>query len=167
MHPLCLFSVVGVLTLVLIYCHAYVPRVVKVKQVVPFLHATHTDADKVNMPCQGCHIGAERGAGAGMPPVSVCLDCHCHVLADDTRLLPVHAAANMDAPIYTGEPLGWKLSTPLPAHVHFHHARHAQAGISCAECHPSPDAPVQHTMSSCLDCHRKHALPTDCDACHH
>ncbi|MBR3695533.1 MAG: cytochrome c3 family protein [Akkermansia sp.] len=166
-HPLCLFCAAGVLAVVLVYRHAYSPLPVEIPQVMPFSHATHTNPAGVNMQCQSCHTGAEAGAGAGMPAASACLDCHRHILPQDPRLLPLHAAANTDSSVYTGEPLAWIRRTPLPAHVHFHHARHTTNGISCAECHPTPDSPTPHTMSSCLDCHRQHDLPANCDACHH
>lgn len=155
------------LAVLLVYFHAYSPRAVVVQQPVPFSHATHTAVGGIGMQCQSCHTGAEQGAGAGMPQAASCLDCHRHILSNDARLLPLHAAAAPDSPIYTGEPLAWVRRTPLPAHVHFHHFRHTRAGVTCAECHPTPDAPVPHTMSFCLDCHRKHALPCNCDACHH
>lgn len=166
-HPLCLFCAVGVFCAWLIYRHAYVPHTYAATQPLPFSHATHTAADKVNMQCQSCHPAADKAASAGMPAASTCLDCHRHILADDARLLPLHAAANPDSPIYTAEPLRWVRQAPLPAHVHFHHAYHTRKGVSCAECHPTPDAPTEHTMQSCLDCHAKHALPTNCDSCHH
>lgn len=166
-HPLCIFTAVGVLCLVLIYRHAYTATTYVAQQPVPFEHSSHTVADKVNMQCQSCHAGAEKGAGAGMPASSACLDCHRHILADDARLLPLHAVANTDSSVYHGEPLRWVRQAPLPAHVHFNHGYHARKGVSCAECHPNPDAPTAHTMQSCLDCHEKHALPLNCDSCHH
>lgn len=157
----------GVLAVILIYRHAYSPLAVEIPQPLPFSHATHTAVDGVNMQCQGCHTGAEQGGAAGLPHASVCLDCHRHILSNDERLLPLHAAANADSPIYTGAPLRYVRRAPLPAHVHFHHSLHTAAGISCAECHPTPDKPVPHTMDSCLDCHRKQSVPTNCDACHY
>ncbi|MBE6419320.1 MAG: hypothetical protein E7031_04240 [Akkermansiaceae bacterium] len=167
LHPLCLYSVVGVLATLVIYFHAYSPREVVTRQPLPFSHATHTAPHLVNMQCQRCHRGAEQGTGAGLPADSVCMECHRHILPDDPRLLPLHAAANPDSPVYSATPVYWVRKAPLPAHVHFHHARHTRAGITCAECHPTPDTPTPHTMSACLDCHRKHALPVNCDACHH
>lgn len=130
-----------------------------------FSHATHTG--KAAMPCQSCHSSAEKGMHAGMPPASFCLDCHRHILAGDPRLLPVHAAADPDSPVYTGEPLRWVRRAPLPAYAHFNHAPHLAKGYACQRCHPNPDAPVADGMSSCLDCHREQSLPTDCTQCHY
>lgn len=166
-HPCFLFCVVGVLLAILIYRHAYTARPYEQPQPIAFNHHTHTAANKVAMPCLGCHTGAEHGASAGLPAASTCLNCHRHILRTDARLLPLHAAANADSPIYTAEPLAWVRRAPLPAHVHFHHARHVAARISCEECHPSPNSPTPHTMNSCLQCHKKHSLPTNCDQCHH
>ncbi len=136
-------------------------------QPLPFEHATHCDADKGNMACLACHPGAESGAAAGMPTDTHCLDCHRHILADDARLAPLHAAANADSPLYSGEPLRWRRVHALPGHVHFHHGLHAAKGVSCAECHPNPGSGKAMDMKGCLRCHRERALPTDCSACHH
>lgn len=146
-----------------VYFYGYRKRPHIPQQPVPFSHATHTDT--AGIPCLACHNGAETARGAGMPPDSVCLNCHRHILADDVRLAPLRTAADADALAYTATPLRWVRSAPLAAHVHFDHSRHA--GITCAECHPAPDAQVPHSMSGCLDCHRRYNLPTDCSACHH
>ncbi|MBQ1960122.1 MAG: hypothetical protein II349_01195 [Akkermansia sp.] len=150
-----------------VYYYGYRERPHEPVQPVPFSHATHTDAAKAAIPCVACHRGAENAAGAGMPADSSCMQCHLHVLPTDARLAPLHAAANPHAASYTGEALRWVRSAPLPAHVHFHHGQHTRAGITCAQCHPTPDSQLPHSMQSCLDCHRKHALPTDCARCHH
>ncbi len=140
-------------------------------QPLPFDHMTHSDAGTpgktANMPCLACHRGAESAAAAGMPGDASCLDCHRHLLAEDARLLPLHAAANPDSPAYTGEPLRWRRATSLPGHVHFHHGQHAAKGVACAECHPAPGTAAASRMADCLDCHRRHALPADCSNCHH
>ncbi len=158
-----------VLLLAAAYLVAYAPawRAHKPGQPVPFEHATHTDADKGNMPCLACHPGAERRAAAGMPLDAHCLDCHRHILPDDARLAPLHAAANPDSPIYSAEPLRWRRVHTLPAHAHFHHGLHAAKGVTCAECHPHPGADKALDMSACLRCHRERQLPTDCASCHH
>lgn len=135
-------------------------------QPVPFNHDTHTAEHLVGMPCLACHPGAEQGAQAGMPADSTCLDCHRHILAQDPRLLPLHAAADPDCPVFTAEPLRWSRSQPLPAYVHFTHAVHA-AKYDCSRCHPSPgqrEAP--QLMRDCLHCHRSERLPLDCSRCH-
>lgn len=136
-------------------------------QPVPFNHDTHTAAPLAAMPCLACHPGAESGARAGMPSSASCMDCHRHILPDDPRLLPLHAAADPDSPVYHGEALRWVRVQALPGHVHFHHGAHARAGISCEECHARPGAAQDHSMSNCLDCHRREGASTDCSTCHH
>ncbi len=152
----------------LTYWHAYSTRPHEPVQPIPFTHHTHTAPDKVGMDCRACHTTATHTASAGMPPASTCLDCHRHILANDPRLLPLHAAANPDHPAYTGEPIKWVLKSPLPTNVHFHHGQHAAAGISCEQCHTSTlEAHSPHTMRSCLDCHRRLNHSVSCDRCHH
>lgn len=136
-------------------------------QPLPFNHDTHTAAHLAAMPCLACHPGAERGARAGMPSAASCMDCHRHILPDDPRLLPLHAAADPDSPVYNGEALRWVRVQALPGHVHFHHGAHARAGISCEECHARPGAAQDHSMSNCVDCHRREGASTDCSTCHH
>ena len=150
-----------------VYYYGYRERPHRPVQPVPFTHASHTDAHKAAMPCVACHSGAEHTAGAGMPADSTCLQCHLHILPQDARLAPLHAAANKNAPGYTGDALRWVRKAPLPAHVHFNHGQHVRAGVTCAQCHPAPDAQVPHRMTTCLDCHRNEGVPTDCSRCHH
>lgn len=150
-----------------VYYYGYRERPHIPVQPLPFHHATHTDTHKGAMPCVACHRGAESAKGAGMPADSTCLQCHRHILPTDARLAPLHAAANPHAPAYTGEPLRWVRKAALPAYVHFHHGQHTRAGVTCADCHPAPDAQIPHSMSSCLDCHRRKNIPTNCSYCHH
>ena len=135
-------------------------------QPVPFSHTTH--AQTAGIPCLHCHTDAERAAGVGLPSAGSCLDCHLHLLAEDPRLLPVQAAANRDHPAYTGEPLRWVRTAPLPAHVRFHHRAHTVlAGQDCARCHPTPGESAGFTMDACLQCHREKKASTACTTCHH
>ena len=153
------------LLLALLYLQAYLRRPWEPPQPVPFNHATHTAADKANIPCLACHSGADRAAAAGMPTDSTCLDCHRHILAQDARLLPLRAAADPDFPAYSGEPLRWRRAYPLPAHAHFHHAAHT-ARYDCERCHSTPGCESPMPMRDCLDCHRDEGVPTDCHRCH-
>lgn len=145
----------------------YASRPYQPLQPVPFSHATHTAADKAAMPCQACHAAAEKGRRAGMPAASGCLDCHRHILAADAHMLPLHAAANPDSPVYTGEPVRWIRKAALPAYAYFNHAPHLAKGYGCERCHPDPDAAEPFSMASCLECHRTEKMPTDCTQCHH
>lgn len=149
-----------------VYWNAHSTRPHTPEQPLPFSHNTHTAPDKAGMDCRACHAAAPHAAGAGFPAASTCLNCHRHILATDSRLLPLHAAANREHPAYTGEALRWVRQAPLPAHIAFHHGQHTAAGISCEQCHSNPDAQQPHSMSSCLQCHRQKAVPTNCDRCH-
>ena len=148
-----------------LYIGTWVSRQYEPPQPVPFNHDSHTQPEKAGMPCLACHAGASKAAHAGLPAASRCMDCHLHILAQDDRLLALHAAANPDSPAYTGEPLRWRRAQPLPAYAYFHHGVHA-AKYDCERCHPTPgkDAPLR--MRDCLQCHREEALPTDCTQCH-
>ncbi len=159
--------VVPVAALIAVYYYAFRAPSYEPAQPMPFDHATHSDPDKANIPCLACHRGAERDAGAGMPSAESCMDCHRHILPDDPRLLPLHAAANPESPVYHGEALRWVRVQSLPGYVHFHHGAHTRAGISCEECHTRPGAAQDHSMRSCLDCHRRENASTECSSCHH
>lgn len=159
------FGLLGALVLALVYLQALWRRPYEPAQPVPFDHSTHTAADKANMPCLACHAGADTAAGTALPAASTCMDCHRHILAQDARLLPLHAAANPDSPVYTGEPLRWRRAYPLPAHAHFHHGVHARK-MDCERCHPTPGRESPLRMRDCLSCHRDENLPTDCTQCH-
>ncbi len=150
-----------------VYYYGYRNRPHIPLQPVPFSHITHTAPNRTSADCLHCHRGAESAAAAGMPADSTCMQCHLHILPADARLAPLHAAANPTSPGYSAEPLRWIRKAPLPAHVHFHHAQHTQAGITCTQCHPTPDKQTPHSMDSCLLCHRQHDIPTNCSACHH
>ena len=160
-----LLSLLCGLVLAILYLQAFVRRPYEPPQPLPFNHDTHTAPDKAALPCLACHASAERAASAGMPADSTCLDCHRHILAQDPRLLPLHAAADPDSPAYTAEPLRWQRAYPLPAHAHFHHAAHTPR-YDCSRCHPSPGRESPMLMRDCLDCHRTEHQPLDCHKCH-
>jgi hypothetical protein len=149
-------------------------------QPVQYSHAVHAGAMRV--PCQYCHYGAERGRYAGIPPASVCLNCHRQVLPDHPEIRKVRAAVDGGAPIQ------WVRVHALPDFAYFNHGAHVQNGVACQACHGPvesmgrvrQDAPL--TMGWCIDCHRKGTavaargavVPaaqanrlTDCAVCHH
>lgn len=148
-----------------LYLQAYLPRPYEPQQPVPFDHTTHTSPQQAAIPCLSCHSAAESSASVGMPQDSTCMNCHRHILADDPRLLPLHAAADPDSPAYTGEPLRWRRAYPLPAYARFLHFPHT-ARYDCEHCHPSPGRESPMLMRECLSCHRRENLPTDCTHCH-
>lgn len=149
-------------------------------QPVKYSHAVHAGA--MQIPCQYCHTGAERGRYAGIPSASICLNCHKQVLPNNPEVLKVSTAVERN------QPIAWVRVHNLPAFVYFNHSPHVQAEITCQTCHGPVEsmgrvmqfAPL--TMGFCLDCHRKGTASlgrgapvraaqanrlTDCAVCHH
>ena len=151
------------------------------EQPINYSHAVHAGA--MEIPCQYCHFGADRGRYAGIPPTSICMNCHTQVLPTHPEIEKLRAA--LDA----GEPIQWVRVHTLPDHVYFDHSVHVGAGVECQTCHGPVEQMArveQHeplTMGWCLDCHRvgggedvdpERGVPTgqatpltDCAVCHH
>ena len=158
----------------------YAPR-----QPIVYSHAVH--AGGLQIPCQYCHFGAERGRYAGIPPASVCMNCHDQVVPDHPEVAKVKQALD------EGNPIAWVKVHRLPDHAFFDHSVHTSAGVDCQTCHGAvesmglvrQEAPL--TMGWCVDCHRdrgsadttalatlanggdpaRHNRLTDCVVCHH
>jgi hypothetical protein len=145
-------------------------------QPIEFSHRLHAGENKV--PCLYCHFGATRSRHAGIPPASVCMNCHA--------LLETHSTetAKLTEALAQRRPIQWVKVHNLPDFVHFDHSQHVSAAVACADCHGPvetmervrQESPL--TMGWCLDCHRQravasaapaaHASPTtDCGKCHH
>jgi len=160
------------------------------EQPIAYSHALH--AGLYEMDCQYCHTGAEKSRHAGVPPSSVCMNCHSQVRLDSAE---VQKLADY---VEKKQPIPWVRVHRLPDHAFFDHSSHVVAGgLTCQECHGPVETMVrvwqQETMSMgwCLDCHRKTVNekkqapvplawlppgakpvqrqlnpPTDCAACH-
>jgi hypothetical protein len=149
-------------------------------QPIRYSHAVH--AGVLQIPCQYCHVGAERSRHAGIPAASTCLNCHRQVLPEHEEVRKVKAA------VEKGEPIAWARVHQLPDHAYFDHRAHVRGGVSCQTCHGpvesmgrvTQSAPL--TMGWCLQCHRQGAPArggspevakaqynrlTDCAVCHH
>ncbi|MEQ8762856.1 MAG: cytochrome c3 family protein [Planctomycetota bacterium] len=151
------------------------------EQPVVYSHAVHAGA--LQIPCQYCHFGAAEGRYAGVPPASICMNCHQQVLPDHPEIQKVQGA------IATERPIEWVRVHRLPDHATFDHSIHVAAEVACQTCHGPVEtmgrveqwAPL--TMGWCLDCHRQgggietaQIAPrpagrgnelTDCSLCHH
>lgn len=151
------------------------------RQPVAYSHAVH--AGGMEIPCLYCHYAAERGRYAGIPPASVCMNCHAQIQPQSAEVLEVVNALQQQ------EPIRWVRVHKLPDHAFFDHSAHVGAGqVQCQTCHGQiqsmgivrQDAPL--TMGWCLSCHRQQeAAPTtttaaagvargaltDCVTCHH
>jgi hypothetical protein len=154
------------------------------EQPIAFSHRLH--AGELAMDCQYCHSGARRSRYAGVPPASLCMNCHQTVTAGFDALLTEREAALAEErepalvvspeleKLYTalgvdaaGNPLEGVSPTPvewvrvhnLPDFVSFDHRPHVARGVACETCH----GPVQS-----MDRMRQHAPLTMgwCMDCH-
>jgi hypothetical protein len=137
-------------------------------QPIAFYHKVHAGDLKID--CKYCHFNAERGKHPGVPPMSVCMGCHNHVVSDNPEyqkeIAKLKAIADsgsyeLDGVVYEGGVVHWRRVHKLPDHVYFSHQWHVRAGVACQTCHgPVQEMTVMRqfsdlTMSWCVDCHRK------------
>jgi hypothetical protein len=129
-------------------------------QPIEFSHRLH--AGKLEIACQYCHFAASRGRHAGIPPASLCMNCHGLVTASRDRVLEEYREAQRERrparPIVTGElqklydalglddklqpdpgkqptPIEWVRIHKLPSFTFFDHRSHVAARIDCQTCH--------------------------------
>jgi hypothetical protein len=135
---------------------------VSVEQPVKFDHRHHVRDDGI--PCLYCHGGAERGAAAGVPATSTCMNCHSQIWTKSPELALVRASYFEDRPIR------WRRVNAVPDFVFFNHSVHLAKGIGCVSCHgrvdkmPEVYAVQPLSMGWCLDCHRNpvpHLVPRE------
>lgn len=121
-------------------------------QPIPFSHKWH--AGDLGIDCRYCHVSAEEGSFAGIPPTETCMICHQKILADAPMLLPVRDS------FQTGRPLRWNRVHNLADFCYFDHSIHLAKGIACVTCHgPVDRMPLMWKtqtlyMKWCIDCHR-------------
>lgn len=153
---------------VLGYQNGYAP-----KQPVEFSHAMH--AGELKLDCLYCHYTAERSRHAGVPALSVCMNCHLQVKKDSPDVQKLTAA-------WKGEtPFAWVRVHRYPDFAWFSHRNHiTQGGLKCQQCHGPVETMVRlrqefpMTMGWCVNCHRdtaaksggKQTPPLDCASCH-
>ena len=149
-------------------------------QPIAFSHRLH--AGELEMDCQYCHYGARSSRHAGVPPASVCMNCHKSVTSGFDALMAERASAeeqNREPEIVISPelekllkaveevtPIEWVRVHNLPDFVYFDHRVHVIRGVACETCH----GPVQSmermrqetslSMGWCLDCHRANAAST-------
>jgi hypothetical protein len=125
-------------------------------QPIKFSHAVHAGQNKTD--CIYCHYSAETGKSAGIPPTSVCWNCH-FLVRNGTRS-GTWEISNIIAAIDSNKAVEWVRIHKLPDFVYFNHSQHVTAGeIDCATCHG--DVTVEDKLSQvndlsmkwCLDCH--------------
>lgn len=136
-------------------------------QPIPFSHKIH--AGKLNMQCQYCHVGADKGKNSVVPPENVCMNCHRFAATDRPNIQKLTEYYN------NNKSIPWVKVHMLPDFVQFNHRRHVQKGVACQTCHgpiQEMDQVYQHSdlsMGWCVNCHRKpeNNAPTSCVTCHY
>jgi hypothetical protein len=134
------------------------------RQPLPFSHRAHI---ALSLKCVECHPTVAQSPTAGMPPESLCMNCHVSVKTD-SRVI-----AALTAFFKRKEPVPWVRLYRLPDFVSFSHKRHfGKAQVACSACHGevkgqdvlAKEKPIG--MQSCMACHDKRKANNNCDACH-
>ncbi len=134
-------------------------------QPIPFSHKIH--AGEFQIPCQYCHIYADRSPVAGVPSVRLCMGCHQITAAQKPEIVKLKGYWDR------GEPIPWVRVHILPGYVHFTHQPHILHGLPCQECHGPVETMVRLRqvasldMRWCVNCHEKRGADRDCLICHH
>jgi hypothetical protein len=124
-------------------------------QPIAFPHRVHAGDNRI--PCLYCHYGARTSRHAGIPPASVCMNCHTLLEKQTVEIEKLKEAVQEQRPIE------WIKIHNLPDFVYFNHSQHVLSGVACQRCHGPVErmdrvrqvAPL--TMGWCLDCHRERA----------
>jgi hypothetical protein len=130
--------------------------------VQPLNYSHRLHAGELGIDCRYCHFGAERSRNAGVPPTSVCMNCHgfisapsAAVRAENERatkdgstprrviapaLRPLYASAGWNDemkpdPSIAAQSIEWVRVHNLPDFVYFDHRPHVNAGVQCQQCH--------------------------------
>lgn len=129
-------------------------------QPIAYSHKLH--AGTLQIDCKYCHFAAAKGPHAGIPPASLCMNCHRLVTASSeaTRaeaeqarqagrppqriisadLKKLYEALGLNdelqpAPGKQPRPIRWVRVHNLPQYTRFDHRAHINAKIACQECH--------------------------------
>jgi len=130
-------------------------------QPIWFSHRVHAGQNQIA--CQYCHFTAQTSKDAGIPPASVCMNCH-H-LVKKGRITGTKEIDKIYAAIKDKKPIQWVKVHNLPDFVFFSHEQHVKVGkLECKTCHGDVAkmdqiADVKElSMGWCLDCHRSHKV---------
>ena len=124
-----------------------------IDQPVQFDHRHHVGDEGID--CRYCHTSVEKSNFAGLPPTSVCMNCHSQIWNKSPKLAPVRESFFSDRPII------WNKVNKLPHFTYFNHSIHVKQGVGCVTCHGRVDEMAQVekalplTMGWCLECHRQ------------
>jgi preprotein translocase subunit SecG len=133
--------------------HGYAPE-----QPIKFNHKVH--AGQLNIQCQYCHNGAEKGKQSGIPSLSTCMNCHNYV--KEGHQYGTAEISKITEAYTNKKPVKWVRIHNLPDHVYFNHSQHVVAGkLKCQNCHGAVQEmeKVQQVstleMGWCINCHRE------------
>jgi hypothetical protein len=128
-------------------------------QPIAFPHKIHAGDNKI--PCLYCHYAARTSRHAGIPPASVCMNCHNLLEKQTVEIEKLKESVQEQRPIH------WVKVHNLPDFVYFNHSQHVLSGVICQRCHGPVERMerVQQTaplsMGWCIECHREQAhIPT-------
>jgi Cytochrome c7 and related cytochrome c len=138
-----------------------------VVQPIAFNHQKHVKV--AGMDCSACHQYYADHQHSGLPDLALCTGCHQQPMTkspEEAKLIKLAASP---------EPPAFRKLFRLPDHVYYSHRRHVTvAKLPCTTCHgaiadstaPPPRPLVQIVMQTCIDCHTRQSVPTNCIACH-
>jgi hypothetical protein len=136
------------------------------EQPIAYSHRQHI---ALGLECLDCHSSADVSAAATIPSVRKCMLCHAKIATakPEIKKLAQFASSKREVP--------WQRVYGFPPEslVKFQHAPHIRAKVGCATCHgdmtqaSTAERLVNHTMGTCLSCHRQYKASEDCAACHY
>lgn len=125
------------------------------EQPIAFPHKVHSGDNRI--PCLYCHYAARTSRHAGIPPTSVCMNCHTLLEKQTVEIEKLKEYVQQQRPIR------WVKIHNLPDFVYFNHSQHVLSGVACQKCHGPVESMTRVTqfapltMGWCLQCHREHA----------
>jgi len=133
-------------------------------QPIKFSHKVHAGQNQTS--CLYCHFNAEQSKFAGIPPASVCMNCH--VIVKEGSRSGKFEIDKIYKAMDENRPIKWVKIHNLPDHVFFSHAQHIVAGkIDCKQCHGDIATMNQVeqlsdlSMGWCIKCHRETGVQFD------
>jgi len=125
-------------------------------QPVKFSHSIHATDNKID--CNYCHPGVLKGKNAGIPPVSLCMNCHKHQ-QEGTRTGKFEIRKVLQA-AEDSVAIRWVRIHTLPDFTYFNHMQHVTiGGVECITCHGEVEnmhivKQVEDlSMGWCIKCH--------------
>ena len=130
------------------------------EQPIAFSHRLH--AGDLAIDCLYCHYGARSSRTAGIPPASLCMNCHKQVTSSydakiqedelakqegrkprrivSAEIAKLYKALGLrddgsDDPDAKPQAIAWRRVHNLPDFVAFDHSVHVAKGVSCQSCH--------------------------------